>query len=196
MPQGTICVNQDRSVVTFSAAPCRVTPCEICTPMAAILRSPTQTPVLPGSLPCYTSQCALQAANMGVDRTPTYQIPRIAHACWPRHTLASRPYEPRVAIKESSRPSTYALAPHRNLRKLMIGYTTTCAYVHDQSRSEGNSSPIGPMLITKERSERTCPGPWNVVSPPRLIFSMSAPRCRSSSSLDLKSAGLPRFPIV
>ena len=54
----------DKSVDTFSAAPCLVTPCEICTPMAAIFRSPTQTPVLPGTLP-YTQQFLLSCSKRG-----------------------------------------------------------------------------------------------------------------------------------
>ena len=51
MPQGTIQSKSRRSVVTFSAKPCEVTPCETWTPMAAIFfsgccrRRCVQTPV-------------------------------------------------------------------------------------------------------------------------------------------------------
>src|SRR5579864_8550519 len=45
MPQGRMWLKKPRSVETFSAKPWVVIPCETLTPMAAILRSPSQTPV-------------------------------------------------------------------------------------------------------------------------------------------------------
>mmetsp|Transcript_22899 Transcript_22899/g.74601 ORF Transcript_22899/g.74601 Transcript_22899/m.74601 type:complete len:291 (+) Transcript_22899:1814-2686(+) len=50
-PHGTIPRNIERSGSTLNASPCRLTPCETCTPTAPILRSPTHTPVIPGTRP-------------------------------------------------------------------------------------------------------------------------------------------------
>ncbi len=44
-PQGTTHSNGCRSFWTLTANPCVVTPFETCTPIEAILRSPTHTPV-------------------------------------------------------------------------------------------------------------------------------------------------------
>jgi hypothetical protein len=44
-PQATTQVNGARSLVTLTAKPCAETPREMCTPIEAILRSSTQTPV-------------------------------------------------------------------------------------------------------------------------------------------------------
>ena len=55
MPQGMIHSKSRRSVVTFSAKPCEVTPCETCTPMAAIFFS--------GMLPPAIVQTPVQLAD-------------------------------------------------------------------------------------------------------------------------------------
>ena len=47
-PQATTHVNGARSLVTLSAKPCMETPRETCTPIEAILRSCTHTPVKSG----------------------------------------------------------------------------------------------------------------------------------------------------
>lgn len=52
MPHGTMWSKYDKSVVTLTAHPWLAIPREICTPIAAIFLSSTQTPVLPGCLPC------------------------------------------------------------------------------------------------------------------------------------------------
>ena len=49
-PQGTIQENGSRSLSTLTAKPCVATPRETCTPIEAILRSPTQTPGVVGAL--------------------------------------------------------------------------------------------------------------------------------------------------
>jgi lipoic acid synthetase len=50
-PHGTMCSKYDRSVFTFSAKPCVVTPRETRTPIAAIFASLTQTPALRSERP-------------------------------------------------------------------------------------------------------------------------------------------------
>uniref|UniRef100_A0A0A9DKU9 LIP2 n=1 Tax=Arundo donax TaxID=35708 RepID=A0A0A9DKU9_ARUDO len=49
MPQGKMCSKYPRSGSILNASPCHVNPDEILTPTAPILRSPTHTPVSPGS---------------------------------------------------------------------------------------------------------------------------------------------------
>jgi|HubBroStandDraft_1064217.scaffolds.fasta_scaffold12361_2 hypothetical protein len=55
---------QLRSVETFSAKPCEVTHRLMCTPIAAILPSPTQTPVHFGMRPAWIPKSASVSINV------------------------------------------------------------------------------------------------------------------------------------